>query len=151
MAIDKQLASKMLARTDRTAAELEKLKTEGKIDPRLASKLVHDLDVFADNLQKLAFGEDGLAAWQAKVSKVLKRDSDEKFMETFQNPQKVLESESDEPYMHKSGEIETYDSDDTSQVTEKGWSAKVKPTKVSTTRKASAARPAARPEKRWAD
>lgn len=150
MAIDKQLASKMLARSDRTAAELEKLKAEGKIDPRLASKLIHDLDTFADGLQKVAFGEEGLAAWQAKVSKVIKRDSDEKFMDTFQNPQKVLESDSDEPYMHKSGEIETYDSDDTTQVTDKAWSAKVKPTKVAT-RQASAARPAARPEKRWAD
>jgi hypothetical protein len=153
MTIDKKLAGKILARTDRSAGELDRLKNEGKIDAKLASKLIHDLDSFADRLQIAAYGEASFKAHQAKV---LKKDSDEKFMDTFDNPQKVIEGDADEEFMHKSGDIETFDSDDTTQVTDKFRSSKAKPTPVASARQASVAprrpaSPAPRAEKHWSE
>jgi len=123
--MDQKLANSVLRKLDETAGMLEKLSKQGKIEPRVAAELVRNIDAFADKFQVAAYGEESFKAYQNKVGKVIQREPDEPYMDTFQNPQKVIESDPDEPYMHESGpsynskSIKTYDSDDTSQVTER--------------------------------
>ena len=120
--MDKQAAGKILSRLESTANDVETLAKAGKIDPKVAAELTRNIDSFSDRLEIAAFGQD---AFNARRAKVLQRDPDEPWMDTFENPQKVIEGEPDEPYMHESGasfngkSIKTYDSDDTSQVTER--------------------------------
>ncbi len=125
MAIQKNLANKILTTLDQSAARLEKLSSEKKIDSRLASKLqeiVASIDQFSDRFQVAAFGEDALRRHQAKV---LKRDSDEGYMDTFENPNKVIQSDADEGFMHKtnpsfnSKAIDTFDQDMSSAVSDR--------------------------------
>ena len=137
--MDKQAASKILSRLDSTANEVEKLRDDGHLNPREANELLHNIDGFADRLQIAAFGEDAFRAFQAKV---IERDSDEPWMDTFENPQKPIQTDPDENYMHtapggyNSKDIPTFDSDDTIQVTERDefevrdlseWADKTKP------------------------
>ena len=120
--MNKQAASTILSRLDTTANEVEALRDQGHINPREATELLRNIDGFSDKLEKATYGEKSLAARQAKV---LKRDSDEPWMDTFENPQKPIETDPDEPYMHtapggfNSKDIPTYDSDDTYGVTER--------------------------------
>jgi hypothetical protein len=122
MPIDKKVANKVLSTLDNTAQRLEGLKTAGKIDPRIADGLVREIDAYADRFQVAAFGEESLRRFQ---SKVLKKDGDEKYMDTFENPNKVIQSDSDEPYMHKappsfnSKGVDTYDQDNTTTVSDR--------------------------------
>jgi hypothetical protein len=123
--MNKQLANQILTNLDETANLIDKLAKAGKVDPKVASELTGNIDSFADRFQVAAFGKGSLQTWKAKVGKVLQRDSDEPYMETFQNPQKPIQTDPDEPYMHRTEKsfncdsIPTYDSDDTSQVTER--------------------------------
>lgn len=120
--MDKQAAGKILLKLESTASEVDTLAKAGKIDPKVASELVKNIDQFSDKFEIAAFGK---AAFEARKAKVLEQDSDEPYMKTFENPQKVIEGDPDEPYMHESGasfngkSIPTYDSDDTSQVTDR--------------------------------
>lgn len=117
--MDKKLANRVLSTLDKTAKDLESLVEEKKIDPKVASQMIKNIDTFADRFEVAAFGEKNLVTRKAKV---LQRDPDEKFMETFDNPQKPIKTDPDEPYMHDTGPtwsgkgMKTYDSDDTSQV-----------------------------------
>lgn len=113
MTMDKKLANKVLTNLDRTAGMLEALAKDGKVDARVASKLIGDIDSFADRFQVAAFGEKALASHKAKVAKVIESDSDESYMKTFDNPNKVLEKDADESYM------DTFDTDRTTTVTER--------------------------------
>lgn len=121
MPIPKQIANKVLTNLDVAANKLESLVKSGKADPRLAS-VIREIDSFADRFQVAAFGNGNLRAHQAKV---LKQDADEKYMETFENPNKVLKGEADEPYMHKTPasfnakEIDNFDADRSSMVEER--------------------------------
>jgi hypothetical protein len=125
MPIQKQTANQVLSGLDRTATRLEGLVKAGKIDPKLAASLITEIDAFADKFQVAAFGPAKFKAFQAKVAKVIKRDSDEGFMDTFENPNKVIQSYADEPYMHKTpasfnaDAIDNYDADRTSTVTDR--------------------------------
>lgn len=122
MAIDKKIANEVLQTLDNTAQRIEKLQAAGRIDPRVATGLIKEIDTFADRFQVANFGKE---SFQRFVSKVIKKDSDEKFMDTFDNPNKVIQSDSDEPYMHKappsfnSKGIDTYDQDATTTVSER--------------------------------
>jgi hypothetical protein len=122
MAIDKKVANQVLSTLDSTAGKLEKLAAEGKLDKKVASSLVTEIDAYADRFQVAAFGPDNLRAFKAKV---LKKDSDEKYMDTFDNPNKVIQSDADEDYMHKVGPsfnskaIDTYDQDMSSSVSDR--------------------------------
>lgn len=122
MAMDKKSANQVLQILDDTAKRMEKLKVAGKIDPKVADGIVREIDTFADRVQIAAFGKE---SFQRFVSKVIQKDSDEKFMDTFDNPNKVIQSDSDEPYMHKappsfnSKGIDTYDQDGTSAVSDR--------------------------------
>jgi hypothetical protein len=118
----KKVANQVLSTLDSCAKTLEDLSKSGKIDPKIASKLVLELDSFADKFETVTYGKDNLAARQAKV---LRRDSDEKYMETFENPNKVIEGDDDEPWMHKVGPsfhskgMDTFDQDSSSSVSER--------------------------------
>lgn len=120
--MDKRIASEILSRLDSTAKMVESLRDAGKVGSREAGELLRNIDSFADGLE-IAVG--GKKAFEARQAKVLKRDSDEQWMDTFDNPQKPIQVEDDEPYMHETGQsfncksIKTYDSDDTSQVTDR--------------------------------
>lgn len=122
MPIEKKLANQVLSTLDKTAERIDGLAKAGKIDPKIASGLVREIDGYADKFQVAAFGEDSLRNFKAKV---LKKDSDEKYMDTFDNPNKVVQSDSDESYMHKtepsfnSKSIDTYDQDRTTTVSDR--------------------------------
>jgi hypothetical protein len=122
MAIPKQIANKVLTNLDVAATKIERLAKSGKIEPRLASQLIRDVDSFADRFETAAFGKDSLQRRQAKV---LQHDADEKYMATFNNPNKPIQVEADEGYMHKVDAsarwdgIGTYDVDMTATVSER--------------------------------
>lgn len=113
MAIDKKIANSVLTTLDRTASKIQHLIATGKIEPRAASALILEIDGYADRFQVAAFGADKLAAYRSKVSKVLQKDSDEKFMDTFDNPNKVIQSDADEAFMKE------FDTDNSSDVTDR--------------------------------
>lgn len=119
MSIDKAIANQVLAHLDSSAKKLDNLAKAGKLDAKVASGLILEIDSFADKFQIAAFGEDNFRKFQAKV---IKRDSDEKFMDTFDNPNKPIQVEADEPYMHKvdksfgGGPTDTFDNDNSSGV-----------------------------------
>lgn len=122
MAMDKKSANQVLQTLDDTAQRLENLKVAGKINPQVADDLIRQIDTFADRFQIAAFGKESFKRFQAKV---IQRDSDEKFMDTFDNPNKVIQSDADEPYMHKvppsfnSKGIDTYDQDNSYAVSDR--------------------------------
>jgi hypothetical protein len=125
MPIEKQIASKMLTRLDTIASRVETLTKEGKLQPRTAGELLKHIDTFADNLQIAAYGKEAFEAFRAKVAKVIQKDPDEKYMDTFDNPIKPIQTDPDEGYMHKmeapfNGKAqETFDKDRSSTVVER--------------------------------
>jgi hypothetical protein len=124
----KQIVNRVLATLDNTAEQVKALADAGKIDPRLAASICHDIDTFADRFEIATFGKENLMkrAAMLRQAKVMQRDSDEKYMETFQNPIKTITTDADEPYMHKAEPgynstkgIDTYDKDISSSVIER--------------------------------
>lgn len=121
MPIPKHIANKVLTNLDSAAQKLESLVKSGKADPRVAS-IIRDIDSFADRFQVASFGPDNLRAHQAKV---LKRDSEEVYMDTFNNPVKVIHGDDDESFMHStpasfnSKAIPNFDADRSSTVTDR--------------------------------
>lgn len=118
--IPKNVANKVLSNLDSAASRLEQLAKEGKMDPRLASNMIHDLDAFADRFEVEAFGKDSFVRRQATL---ITGDADEKhYMKTFDNVNAPLVVAADEPYMHSTGpsarwdSVGTYDVDHSSAV-----------------------------------
>lgn len=122
MTPQKKIANKILETLDSTAQQLDKLVKMKKIDPRVAASITRDLDTFADKFEVAAFGIDSFNNRRAKVYQM---DADEKYMHTFDNPNKPLKVDADESYMHKVGPsfaskgIGTYDVDRSSTVTDR--------------------------------
>jgi len=123
MNMDKRVASHVLSTLENIASNIEALVEEKKLPKtEVTASIIKNIDSFSDKLEAEVFGEESFRKRQAKV---IEQDSDESYMKTFENPQKVIEGESDEPYMHHTGPtfhgkgVPTYDSDDTSQVTER--------------------------------
>lgn len=123
--ISKETARRILASLDRTGGDIEALVGKGIIAKEAGQEMVRQIDSFADRLQVAAYGQESFEAYKAKVGKVIKKDPDEKYMDTFENVQKPLKTDPDEKYMHHadggytSKGIDTYDSDDSSQVQER--------------------------------
>jgi hypothetical protein len=123
MAFDKKIANKVLMSLDDAAGKLDSLAKAGKIDPKVASVLVNEIDTFADKFETAAFGPNNLANRKAKLAKVIQKDKDEAYMDTFENTVKPLQTDSDEEYMHKMGPSfngkgqDTFDNDLSSSVT----------------------------------
>jgi len=120
--MDKKIASQMLTKLEATANDVEALVKAGKVDPREASKLVRNIDSFSDKIEIAAYGEK---SFNARRAKVLMKEPDEPYMDTFENPNKVIDGDKDEPYMHDSGasfngkSIPTYDQDNTHSMSER--------------------------------
>jgi len=118
----KKAVDQVLSILDKTATQLESLIKAGKVERQAAAQIIHNLDSFADRLQIAAYGKDNLKSY---ISKVIKRDSDESYMDTFDNVNKVIKSDPDEPYMHKtdpsfnSKGIDNYDQDRSSAVSDR--------------------------------
>lgn len=123
--MNQKTASRILSTLDGIGNDIETLIKKGVVSKEAGEKIVRSIDTAADNIQVAAYGKEAFEAYQQKISKVLKKDPDEKYMETFENPQKPIKTDADEPYMkHAPGGfnskgIDTYDSDDTSQVSER--------------------------------
>jgi len=121
MAIPKQAANKVLSNLDLAASRIEELQKTGKLDPRVASTLIRDIDAFADKFEIAAYGAESLKRRQAAV---LQGDADEQhYMKTFENPVKPLVTEKDELYMHNTGhgarwneDVPSFDADRSSVV-----------------------------------
>lgn len=123
--MDKTFANQVLATLDETASKIEAFSKEGKVDPKVASELITNIDTFADKFQVAAFGEASFNSYRQKVAKVIEKDPDEPYMkDAFENVQQPRQTDPDEPYMHKtepsfnSGSIPTYDSDRSSTVSD---------------------------------
>jgi len=122
--MNKQLANQVLTTLEETANSIEQLQKKGKIHPKTASELVHDIDAFSDKFHIAVFGEKAHAAYRAKMAKIIKQEPDEPYMKSFENIQAPIQVEKDEPYMHKTEKsfncdsIPTYDSDRSSTVSE---------------------------------
>lgn len=120
--MDRKVANQILTNLDDTANRLDGLMKSGKINGKIASKLIQEIDLFSDRFQVAAFGEASLKNHRAKV---LKQDSDETYMKTFDNPNKPIKTDADETFMHKveksfnSDAIDTYDADRSSTVTDR--------------------------------
>lgn len=120
--MDKKTAISILTKLEHTAGAIESLAKSGQIDPRLAGKVVMNIDRFSDDLEVSAFGRK---AFMARKAAVITRDPDEPYMDTFKNPNKVIVSDPDEPYMHESGasfngkSVPTYDQDNSYNMTER--------------------------------
>jgi hypothetical protein len=118
MPIPKNIANKVLTNLDLAAGKLEGLVKSGKADPRLAS-VVKELDAFADRFQVAAFGPAAFRAFRAAAARkaaVFQKDPDEKYMSTFENPNKVISGDADEASWMKGG---NFDVDRTTTVSER--------------------------------
>lgn len=102
-------ANKILTKIDNSANKIEKLAADGKLDPKLAARLVSELDRFSDRFQVASFGPESLRLHQAKVLECGPQDS---VMKSLGNPNGVLERDADEDYMKE------FDTDMTSQIQE---------------------------------
>ncbi len=123
--INKKIAAQVLDTLDSTGNEVERLMKAGFLDPKVAGELIHHIDSSADRIQVAAFGPKGFEAYKAQVAKVIKQDSDEPYMKTFENVNAPEKTEADEPYMHKtepsfnSKSIPTFDQDNSATVSER--------------------------------
>lgn len=102
-----QDADRILGSLDRVAHTIQTKYAEWGMPFEVAKELVNTLDKTADEIEVGAFGKESFVRRQAEV---IQREPDEKYMDTFQNPQQPRQVESDEPYMS------AYKSDDSSGV-----------------------------------
>lgn len=128
-------ANQILSRMDKLAAAVQANYSKWGLDFKQAKELVHGLDRVADETEQFIFGGDSLLRRQAeiavqdpdfakeaqtvvgpaifaKAAKVLQRDSDEPYMDSFNSITKPIETDADEPYM------QTYADDQSSAVIE---------------------------------
>lgn len=95
-------ASSILGRLDRIAASIQANHEAWGMTQQQAKPVVNELDKLADDLEKHFFGESSLQRRQVEVlkqAKVIQKDSDESYMETFNSPMAPIQTDADEPYM----------------------------------------------------
>ncbi len=95
-------ASDLLGRIDRIAAEVQARYASWGMEMPAAKALVNGLDKVADELESHFFGGDSLLRRQVevlKLAKVIQKDSDEPYMDTFNAPMAPHQTDADEPYM----------------------------------------------------
>lgn len=91
-----------LGRVDKIAAEIQANHAAWGMPFEQAKALVNSFDKLADDLEASLFGADSLQARQIEVlktAKVIQKDSDESYMETFNKPTAPIQTDADEPYM----------------------------------------------------
>jgi len=105
MALSKEAKAKMdniLGRLDKMAGFIQENHAKWGMDFDTAKGLVNNLDVVADEIEKMAYGQESVIRRQVEVLKtaeVISRDSDEPYMESFKNPMDPVMTNADEPYM----------------------------------------------------
>lgn len=95
-------ANELLSRLDKVAADIQANHASWGMSFDDAKGLVNGLDKTADALESRIFGERSLQRRQVqllKSAKVIQKDSDEKYMDTFSNPMKPIQTDADEGYM----------------------------------------------------
>lgn len=102
--IASQDADRLLTRLDRLAATVQAKYASWGMPFEAAKEIVNAIDKTADEVEVTAFGRQSLARRQeevmgGKTARVIQRDADEKYMDTFKNPMQPRQVEADEPYM----------------------------------------------------
>lgn len=95
-------ASALLGRLDRIALEIQKNHEGWGLSREAARPLVNHLDKVADEIEASVFGPESLLRRQTEVlkaAKVIQRDGDEGYMDTFNAPMAPHQTDADEPYM----------------------------------------------------
>lgn len=125
----KTSANQILASFDQLAQSIQDNYRKWGMTQDAAKALVNRLDRTADATEAVFFGEDSLRVRQAeialnsenfvkdaveeglltrahinKAARVIQRDSDEPYMDTFKNPMAPIETNADEPYMSAYGD-----------------------------------------------
>lgn len=95
-------ANTILSRMDRIAAEVQANHATWGMSFDDAKRLVNTLDKVADEMESSFFGKESMERRQVellKSAKVLQKDSDESYMDTFNKPTAPIQTDADEPYM----------------------------------------------------
>lgn len=106
----KKKASELLGRLDRIAAEIQANHSAWGMSLEDARPLVNGLDKLADDLEARFYGPESLQRRQVEIlksAKVIQKDSDEPYMDTFNSPSKPHQTDGDEPYMSAYGDDDT--------------------------------------------
>lgn len=101
-AVEKKKASEILERTDRIAANIQDNHESWGMSFEAAKALVNEIDKVADDMEKHFFGDGSLNRRQVEVlkqAKVIQKDSDEGYMDTFNSPSAPHQTDADEGYM----------------------------------------------------
>jgi hypothetical protein len=110
MALTKEAKAKVdnvLGRLDKMAGFIQANASKWSMDFDTAKGLVNNLDVVADEIEKMAYGAESAIRRQIEVLKtaeVISRDSDEPYMDAFKNPMDPVMTNADEPYMSAYGD-----------------------------------------------
>lgn len=119
----KTAANNILGRFDALAGKIQEKYASWGLSHDQAKELVNSIDKLADDTEAFIYGDDSLQRRQAeiavetadfakeakelvgeevftKAAAVLQRDSDEPYMDTFQNPHQPVQTDADEPYMN---------------------------------------------------
>ena len=103
MKFAKEEASQILGRLDHMASQIQENHEKWKIPFVVAKALVNSIDKVADEIELASMGPESLLKRQihtlAKDGKVVKKDADEGYMDTFTNPMKPIQTDADESYM----------------------------------------------------
>lgn len=98
----KQAADNILGRLDKCASEIQANHEKWGLSFETAKGLVNHLDKCADDFEKSVYGAESLQRRQIqelKKAKVIQKDSDEGYMQTFNSPMAPHQTDGDEPYM----------------------------------------------------
>lgn len=125
MKFAKEEASQILGRLDHMAASIQDNHEKWKIPFVVARALVNSIDKVADEIEVASMGPESLLKRQvhtlAKEGKVVQKDSDESYMDTFNAPMAPIQTDADEnSYM-------SLFKDDQSQAVETGKSTTGRP------------------------
>ena len=95
-------AGQILSFLDRLAADIQANHAAMGLPFEAAKSLVNHLDKVADEAEEHFYGKESMARRQVEVlktAKVIQKDSDEAYMNTFANPMAPIQTDADEPYM----------------------------------------------------
>ncbi len=103
----KEEAESILTKLDHVASSIQANYEKWGMTFPAAKEMANQLDKVADDIERVAFGDESFARRQdelvtasvKKTAEVIQRDADEKYMDTFKNPQAPIQIEADEPYM----------------------------------------------------
>ena len=116
--------SKVLSRLDRIAQVVQDNHEKWGMNFEAARAVVNEIDKVADEVEKLAYGEEHMFKRQVHVlreAKVLQKDTDEGYMNTFDAPMAPIQTDADE------NEYMSLFKDDQSQAVETGKSTSGRP------------------------